>query len=112
MKTLQHLHSITSNNYIQPYNNVLIKLSVLAVTVFVVRSIVDRRNLAAIVWSGGSLASMAVFVVSLALFYMTMPLVMKVSSAVVVNLSLLTADIFTLVFGVFLFKFKVSGCRL
>lgn len=55
---------------------------------------------------------MAVFAVSQTLFYMTMPLVMKVSSAAVVNLSLLTADIFTLVFGVFLFKFKVSRCCL
>ena len=37
-----------------------------------------------------------------------MPFVLKASGAVVVNLSLLTADIFTLVFGIFLFKFHVS----
>ena len=51
---------------------------------------------------------MAVFIVCLCLFYMTFPLIIKISNVLVVNLSLLTADIFTLVFGVFLFQFKVS----
>ncbi len=41
-------------------------------------------------------------------FYSVMPHVMKFSSAVVVNLSLLTADIYTLFFGLYLFHFVVS----
>ena len=42
------------------------------------------------------------------LFYSVMPHVMKFSSAVVVKLSLLTADIYTLFFGLDLFHFMVN----
>ena len=41
-------------------------------------------------------------------FYAVMPHVMKFSSAVVVNLSLLTADIYSLFFGLYLFHLMVS----
>ncbi len=41
-------------------------------------------------------------------FYSVMPHVMRFSSAVVVNLSLLSADIYTLFFGLYLFHFMVS----
>ena len=37
-----------------------------------------------------------------------MPYAMKYSSAVVVNLSLLTADIYSLLFGLYVFHYKVS----
>ncbi len=46
---------------------------------------------------------------SLFLFYSVMPHVMKHSSAVVVNLSLLTADVYTLFIGLFVFHCKVGG---
>ena len=41
------------------------------------------------------------------LFYSVMTVVMTLSSAVVVNLSLLTADVYTLFLGLFLFYYKV-----
>lgn len=41
------------------------------------------------------------------LFYSVMTVVMTFSSAVVVNLSLLTADVYTLLLGLFLFYYKV-----
>ena len=47
------------------------------------------------------------FGVSQFLFYTIMPQVMKFSSALVVNLSLLTADFYTLLFGIFVFHYKV-----
>lgn len=72
------------------------------------RCFVERLSLASAVWSSTSVVSLMVFVACLVLFYSLMPFVLKASGAVVVNLSLLTADIFTLVFGIFLFKFHVS----
>lgn len=41
------------------------------------------------------------------LFYSLVPVLMKLTSAVVFNLSLLTADIYTLLFGLFLFHYRV-----
>lgn len=40
--------------------------------------------------------------------YSFMPLVMKVTSATSVNLGILTADLYSLFFGLFLFGYKVS----
>ncbi|XP_043076887.1 solute carrier family 35 member F2 [Puntigrus tetrazona] len=42
-------------------------------------------------------------------FYSFMPVVIKMSSATAVNLSLLTGDIFSLFFGLFLFQYTFSG---
>lgn len=43
--------------------------------------------------------------------YSFMPVVVKLTSAAAVNLSLLTADLFSLFCGIFLFHYKVSGTR-
>ena len=43
------------------------------------------------------------------LFYSLAPHLLKLTSAVVFNLSLLTADIYTLLFGLFLFHYKVGN---
>ena len=49
-----------------------------------------------------------VFWCSMFLFYSVMAVVMRLTNAVVVNLSLLTADFYTLLFGIILFKYQVS----
>ncbi|XP_074602952.1 solute carrier family 35 member F2-like [Brevipalpus obovatus] len=48
------------------------------------------------------------FAACLLLLYITMPLVLQVSSATSVNLSVLSADFYALVIGLFLFNFKFS----
>ena len=72
------------------------------------RCVLERRNLAAAVWSTLACGSFISFIISLFLFYSLMPIVMKYSNAVVVNISLLTADIYAMVVGVNLFKQEVS----
>jgi len=42
-------------------------------------------------------------------FYSFMPVVIKMTSATAVNLSLLTGDIFSLFCGLFLFQYNVSN---
>ena len=41
-------------------------------------------------------------------YYSMIPVVMKLSSATVMNLSLLTSDVYTLLIGLFLFSYKVN----
>lgn len=52
------------------------------------------------------------FSICLFLLYNLMPLAMKLSSATVVNLSLLTADFYSLLCGLFLFHYEVSDWKI
>ena len=51
----------------------------------------------------------AVYVLCMFALYSFMPVVVKMTSATAVNLSLLTADLFSLFCGIFLFKYMVSS---
>jgi len=44
-------------------------------------------------------------------YYTMMPVVMKLSSATVMNLSLLTSDLYTLLIGLLVFGYKVNKRR-
>ena len=57
-----------------------------------------------------SVLLIASFVICQYLYYTLMPWVITLSSATVVNLSLLTSDLYTLMFGLFLFGYKVRVC--
>lgn len=50
----------------------------------------------------------AVYALCMYALYSFMPVVVKLTSATAVNLSLLTADLFSLFCGLFLFHYKVS----
>ena len=76
------------------------------------RSFLEREKLAAIMWTTNSVATFGVFVVAETVFYATMPFVMKISNAAVINLSLLSADIYVFIFGVFFFNYGVSSDNL
>ena len=65
-------------------------------------------NIARIEWSPAVGGLFSGFGVSLFLFYSVAPWVIRMSSAVVFNLSLLTADFYSLIFGIFLFDYNVS----
>lgn len=49
-----------------------------------------------------------VYVLCMFALYSFMPIVMEMTSATAVNLALLTADLFSLFCGLFLFHYKVS----
>lgn len=50
------------------------------------------------------------FTMAMFLFYYLVPKVIASNGAVFLNLSLLTADVYSLLFGLFLFNFKVEFC--
>lgn len=73
------------------------------------RAALEHEQVASIDWSEWRvIALLAVFTLTLFTYYTVTPTVMKITSAMAVNLSLLTADFYTLVVGVLLFQFKVS----
>lgn len=74
--------------------------------------ILERTNITAIQWNWKVALLFCGFALCLYTLYSCMPIVIKLSSATSVNLSLLTADLFSLFFGLFLFHYMFSGLYL
>ncbi|XP_063348688.1 solute carrier family 35 member F2-like [Pelmatolapia mariae] len=71
--------------------------------------ILERNEIPAIQWSWEVGLLFAAYALCMYALYSFMPIVIKLSSATSVNLSLLTADLFSLFCGIFLFHYNFSG---
>ncbi|XP_040902645.1 solute carrier family 35 member F2-like [Toxotes jaculatrix] len=74
--------------------------------------ILERNEVANIQWNWQVGLLFSAFALCMYTLYSSMPIVMKLSSATSVNLSLLTADLFSLFCGVFLFQYNFSALYL
>uniref|UniRef100_UPI0037E85995 solute carrier family 35 member F2-like n=1 Tax=Semicossyphus pulcher TaxID=241346 RepID=UPI0037E85995 len=74
--------------------------------------ILERNEVANIQWSWQVGLLFSAYGLCMYALYSCMPIVMKLSSATSVNLSLLTADLFSLFCGIFLFQYTFSGLYL
>ncbi|XP_069574932.1 solute carrier family 35 member F2-like [Brachyistius frenatus] len=72
-------------------------------------AVLETRAVAAIKWNPHISTLFAIYVLCMYALYSFMPVVVKMTSATAVNLSLLTADLFSLFCGLFLFKYKFSA---
>ncbi|XP_074467440.1 solute carrier family 35 member F2-like [Sebastes fasciatus] len=70
--------------------------------------VLETRAVAAIKWDVHIAVWFAVYVLCMYTLYSFMPVVVKMTSATAVNLSLLTADLFSLFCGLFLFHYTFS----
>jgi solute carrier family 35, member F1/2 len=69
----------------------------------------EHEQVASIDWTEWRVvALLAAYTLTLFAFYVVTPTVMKVTGATAVNLSLLTADFYSLIIGVLMFQFKVN----
>ncbi|KAL6471147.1 hypothetical protein MHYP_G00197970 [Metynnis hypsauchen] len=69
----------------------------------------EHVQLASIQWTWQIAVLLSGFALCMYTLYSCMPVVMKLTSATAVNLSLLTADLFSLFCGLFLFQYPFSG---
>uniref|UniRef100_A0A8C9ZHI4 Solute carrier family 35 member F2 n=1 Tax=Sander lucioperca TaxID=283035 RepID=A0A8C9ZHI4_SANLU len=74
--------------------------------------ILERHEVATIQWSWQIGLLLSAYALCMYTLYSCMPIVVKLSSATSVNLSLLTADLFSLFCGIFLFQYNFSGLYL
>ncbi|KAM8821482.1 solute carrier family 35 member F2 [Eudromia elegans] len=72
-------------------------------------AIVEHKDLMKIQWNWKVALLFAAFALCMFGLYSFMPVVIKVTSATSVNLGILTADLYSLFFGLFLFYYKFSG---
>ncbi|XP_036379118.1 solute carrier family 35 member F2-like [Megalops cyprinoides] len=72
-------------------------------------SILEHKAVAVITWDWTIVLLFATYGLCMFALYSCMPVVMKLTSATAVNLSLLTADLFSLFCGLFLFHYTFSG---
>lgn len=71
------------------------------------RALFERNELAKLKWSGVIVSFYLLFALSMFLFYSLVTVVMQRTSALMFNLSVLSSDFYSLLFGLFLFKIKV-----
>ncbi|XP_066103584.1 solute carrier family 35 member F2 isoform X1 [Saccopteryx bilineata] len=71
--------------------------------------LVEYKDIATIHWDWKIALLFVAFALCMFCLYSFMPLVIKVTSATSVNLGILTADLYSLFFGLFLFGYKFSG---
>lgn len=71
--------------------------------------LVEYKDIASIHWDWKIVLLFVAFALCMFCLYSFMPLVIKVTSATSVNLGILTADLYSLFFGLFLFGYKFSG---
>ncbi|XP_070838887.1 solute carrier family 35 member F2 [Chaetodon trifascialis] len=71
-------------------------------------AVLETRAVAAVKWDLHISMLFAVYVLCMYALYSFMPVVVKMTSATAVNLSLLTADLFSLFCGIFLFHYAFS----
>ncbi|XP_017206555.2 solute carrier family 35 member F2 isoform X1 [Danio rerio] len=71
--------------------------------------ILEHKEVANIQWTWEKALLLSGYALCMYGFYSFMPVVIKRSSATAVNLSLLTGDLFSLFFGLFLFHYNFSG---
>uniref|UniRef100_A0A8B9P7N4 Solute carrier family 35 member F2 n=1 Tax=Apteryx owenii TaxID=8824 RepID=A0A8B9P7N4_APTOW len=72
-------------------------------------AIVEHKDIMKIQWNWKIALLFTVFALCMFGLYSFMPVVIKVTSATSVNLGILTADLYSLFFGLFLFFYKFSG---
>uniref|UniRef100_A0A2K6VW95 EamA domain-containing protein n=1 Tax=Onchocerca volvulus TaxID=6282 RepID=A0A2K6VW95_ONCVO len=66
----------------------------------------EHHELASVNWSGTIIVFYLIFIASMFLFYSMVSVVVEKSSALMFNLSILTADFYTLIFGIFMFNYQ------
>ncbi|NXP38800.1 S35F2 protein, partial [Leiothrix lutea] len=72
-------------------------------------AIVEHRELMRFQWNWEVALLFTAFALCMFALYSFMPVVMKVTSATSVNLGILTSDLYSLFFGLFLFHYEFSG---
>ncbi|XP_065868754.1 uncharacterized protein [Euphorbia lathyris] len=71
-------------------------------------SILERSELKSIQWSAGAALPFVGFAVAMFLFYSTVPVLLKLSGSTMLNLSLLTSDMWSVLIRIFAYHEKVD----
>jgi solute carrier family 35 protein F1/2 len=71
-------------------------------------SILERNELKSIHWSAGAVFPFTGFSVAMFLFYSGVPVLLKISGATMLNLSLLTSDMWSVLIRIFAYREKVD----
>ncbi|VDM53172.1 unnamed protein product [Angiostrongylus costaricensis] len=75
-------------------------------------AILEHKNLAQLDWNAMTISCLILFAISMFAFYSLVTVVLEKTSALMFNLSILTADFYSLLFGLFLFMDTISPIRM
>ncbi|KAK1271513.1 hypothetical protein QJS04_geneDACA014149 [Acorus gramineus] len=71
-------------------------------------SILERNELKSIHWTAGAVVPFIGYALALFIFYSTVPVLLKISGSTMLNLSLLTSDMWAVLIRIFAYKEKVD----
>ncbi|MFS7916266.1 putative solute carrier family 35 member SLC35F1/F2/F6 [Helianthus anomalus] len=71
-------------------------------------SVLEREELKSIHWSSGAVLPYAGFAAAMFLFYSGVPVLLKISGSTMLNLSLLTSDMWSVLIRIFVYREKVD----
>ncbi|PKA49940.1 hypothetical protein AXF42_Ash019256 [Apostasia shenzhenica] len=71
-------------------------------------SILERRELSSIHWTAGAVLPFVGFALAMFLFYSTVPVILKICGSAMLNLSLLTSDMWAVLIRIFAYHQKVD----
>ncbi|KAJ0953240.1 putative solute carrier family 35 member SLC35F1/F2/F6 [Helianthus annuus] len=71
-------------------------------------SVLEREELKSIHWSSGAVLPYAGFAAAMFLFYSGVPVLLKISGSTMLNLSLLTSDMWSVLLRIFVYREKVD----
>ena len=71
-------------------------------------AILERKEIAGLGNSAGEIGLLVAFAACLFMLYSLVPFLLRLSSATMMNLALLTSDVYSLLFGLFLFHYSFS----
>ncbi|CAK7348960.1 unnamed protein product [Dovyalis caffra] len=79
-----------------------------AIQIDIYRGLLEREEVKAIQWSAGAALPFFGFAVAMFLFYSLVPILLKISGSTMLNLSLLTSDMWAVVIRIFAYHEKVD----
>ncbi|KAG2636153.1 solute carrier family 35 member F1-like [Panicum virgatum] len=108
---LYAISNVTEEYFVKKSNRVEV-MSMLGVSGAIISgiqiSILERQELRSTHWNAGAILPFIGFAVAMFLFYSTVPIILKICGATMLNLSLLTSDMWAVLIRIFAYHEKVD----
>ncbi|KAK3130527.1 hypothetical protein QOZ80_6BG0494670 [Eleusine coracana subsp. coracana] len=109
--TLYAVSNVTEEYFVKKSSRieVMAMLGVFAAIISGIQiSILERQELRSIQWNANAILPFLGFAVAMFLFYSTVPMILKICGATMLNLSLLTSDMWAVLIRIFAYREKVD----
>uniref|UniRef100_A0A804MPT2 Solute carrier family 35 member F1 n=1 Tax=Zea mays TaxID=4577 RepID=A0A804MPT2_MAIZE len=107
---LYAISNVTEEYFVKKSNRieVMAMLGVFGAIISGIQIILEQKELRSTHWTAGAILPFIGFALAMFLFYSTVPIILKICGATMLNLSLLTSDMWAVLIRIFAYKEKVD----